>query len=106
MEEIQKQIETLVKSKPIVLFMKGNPEAPQCGFSAQTIRCLESLGATVTTVDVLQDSAVRQGIKDYTQWPTIPQLFISGEFVGGCDIVTELFEKGELKKAVDEAMKK
>ncbi len=85
--------------------MKGTPDAPMCGFSAQTVSVLKQLGAPVVGVNVMEDPAIRQGIKDFTNWPTIPQVFIKGEFVGGCDIVTEMFERGELKPLIDQALK-
>ncbi len=91
------QIEKLLSENDIVLFMKGSPEMPQCGFSARATAILNELGATFTTVDVLQDPEIRQGIKDYGQWPTIPQLYVKKELVGGSDIMMEMFETGELK---------
>ncbi len=101
-QNIQSKIKELVTSNKVVLFMKGTPEFPQCGFSAKAVQCLQSVGAVVTAVDVLSDPDIRQGIKDFTNWPTIPQVFINGEFVGGCDIIAELFESGELEKMVAE----
>ena len=86
----------LVKTHRVVLFMKGNKHFPQCGFSAQVIGILKELGAPFETVNVLQDPAVRDGIKEYSSWPTIPQLYVNGEFVGGCDIVREMDRNGEL----------
>jgi monothiol glutaredoxin len=86
-----------VTSNPVVLFMKGSPVFPQCGFSAAVVQILTHLGVKFKGVDVLQDPAIRQGIKDYSSWPTIPQLYVKGEFVGGCDIVREMFETGELQ---------
>ncbi len=91
------QIEKLLSENDIVLFMKGSPEMPQCGFSARATAILNELGATFTSVDVLQDPEIRQGIKDYGQWPTIPQLYVKKELVGGSDIMMEMFETGELK---------
>jgi monothiol glutaredoxin len=96
-EGTRKRIQDLVGSDRVVLFMKGNRRMPQCGFSAQVVRILDSHLPSYTTVDVLQDSEVRQGIKDFTQWPTIPQLYVNGEFVGGCDIVSEMEQNGELE---------
>lgn len=96
--EASNQIETLVKSEPVVLFMKGSRSFPQCGFSAAVVQILNSLLPEYKTVNVLSDPDVRQGIKDYSSWPTIPQLYIGGEFVGGCDIVKEMFASGELQK--------
>ena len=94
------RIEKLLADNKIVLFMKGNPAAPQCGFSARATAILNELGAEFHTVDILQDQEIRQGIKDYGQWPTIPQLYVNKELVGGSDIMMEMFESGELKTAV------
>jgi monothiol glutaredoxin len=90
-------IEKAVSDHPVVLFMKGVPEQPQCGFSAQVVQILDHLGADFVGVNVLQNDALRDGIKSYSDWPTIPQLYVKGEFVGGCDIVREMFQAGELK---------
>jgi monothiol glutaredoxin len=85
-----------VTDNPVVLYMKGTPVFPQCGFSAAVVQILTHLGVKFKGIDVLSDPAIRQGIKDYSQWPTIPQLYVKGEFVGGCDIIREMFESGEL----------
>jgi monothiol glutaredoxin len=90
------KIDEQVKKHKLVLFMKGNPDFPQCGFSAHTVEILRSYGYPFEAVDVLADPSVRDGVKRYSSWPTIPQVFINGEFVGGCDIVDELHERGEL----------
>ena len=90
---IQKEID----ENDIVLFMKGDATFPQCGFSSLVVQVLAHLGVTFKDVDVLQDPEIRQGIKDFTQWPTIPQLYVKGEFVGGCDIIREMYESGELQ---------
>ena len=90
------RIEADVKSNPVVLFMKGTPVFPQCGFSSRAVAILDRLGADYHTVDVLQDPEIRQGIKAYSDWPTIPQLYVNGEFVGGSDIMMEMYESGEL----------
>jgi monothiol glutaredoxin len=95
-----KKIGELVRSNDIVLFMKGTALFPQCGFSARAISILDHLGAKYETVDVLQDQEIRQGIKAFSDWPTIPQLYVKGEFVGGSDIMMEMFESGELKDLV------
>ncbi len=96
--DIHKVINEQVTTHEVVLYMKGNPKFPQCGFSANAVRILNALGVKeLYTVDVLQDEAIRQGIKDYANWPTIPQLYIKGEFVGGSDIMTEMYQNGELK---------
>jgi monothiol glutaredoxin len=90
-------IANAVAEHSVVLFMKGVPEAPQCGFSAQVVQILDHLGADFVGVNVLQNDLLREGIKAYSDWPTIPQLYVKGEFVGGCDIVREMFQSGELK---------
>ena len=86
-----------INDNPVVLFMKGTPAFPQCGFSAAVVQALANLGVEYKGVDVLTDPSLRQGIKDFSEWPTIPQLYVKGEFVGGCDIVREMFEAGELQ---------
>lgn len=92
-------IDQQVKSHPVVLYMKGSPDFPQCGFSANAVKILKACGVSAPfTVDVLQDADIRQGIKEYARWPTIPQLYIKGEFVGGSDIMTELYQSGELQQ--------
>ena len=96
-DKTKQRIESLIGSDKVVVFMKGNRGAPQCGFSAQVVQILDSQLPSYTTVDVLQDPEVRQGIKDFTNWPTIPQVYVNGEFVGGCDILTELYQSGELE---------
>lgn len=98
---MQDQIKQTVTDNKVVLFMKGNASFPQCGFSGRAIQILQSLETEFVTVDVLSNDAVREGIKSYSNWPTIPQLYINGEFVGGCDIMTEMFEAGELKQTLD-----
>ena len=96
-EELKKRIDDLVQGHRVVLFMKGSPLMPMCGFSASAIQTLRAAGATdVASVNVLEDPEIRQGIKDYTNWPTIPQIFIDGKFVGGCDILRDLHDRGEL----------
>lgn len=94
---MQDQIKETVTGNPIVLFMKGNANFPQCGFSGKVIQILTALEAEFVTVDVLSNDQVREGIKQYSNWPTIPQLYVKGEFIGGCDIITEMYESGELK---------
>ena len=100
MENLQKKIEEMVKSHKVVIFMKGSPEAPRCGFSNQAVQVLKTLNQPIQAVDVLSDDALWEALEAYTQWPTVPQIFINGEFVGGCDIVTEMQERGELDKLV------
>jgi len=100
--DIQKQIHEIVTGHPVVLFMKGTPQFPQCGFSSRAVQILRACNAQdVVTVDVLANPEIRQGIKDYANWPTIPQLYIGGEFMGGSDIMTEMFENGELQKHIE-----
>ena len=100
--EIKHKIESLLKENKICLFMKGTPEAPQCGFSMAVSNVLKHLNVNFKAINILEDEKLRQGIKDYSDWPTIPQLYINQEFIGGCDIVKEMFEKGELKKLLEE----
>ena len=95
-EDANARIDTLVKANPVVLFMKGSPLFPQCGFSSRAIAVLNHLNVEFESVDVLQDQGIRQGIKAYSDWPTIPQLYVDGEFVGGSDIMMEMYESGEL----------
>ena len=97
------RIDAIVKANDVVLFMKGTPLFPQCGFSSRAIAILDHLEVAYETVDVLQDAEIRQGIKEYSDWPTIPQLYIKGEFFGGSDIMMEMYEAGELQAIVDEA---
>jgi len=97
--DTQQRIREQVTTHPVVLYMKGNPQFPQCGFSANAVGILNALGVKeVFTVDVLQDPEIRNGIKEFANWPTIPQLYINGEFVGGSDIMTEMYQSGELKQ--------
>ncbi len=100
-DNIKNKIKNIIDSNSVVLFMKGTPGAPQCGFSMAVSNILKHLEVKFEGIDVLKNNEIRQGIKDYTDWPTIPQLYIKGEFVGGCDIVKEMFEKGELKKLLE-----
>lgn len=97
MSDAHSRIAEIVQSNPVVLFMKGTPLFPQCGFSSRAVAILDHLGVAYESVDVLQDMEIRQGIKDYSDWPTIPQLYVQGEFVGGSDIMMEMFEAGELQ---------
>ena len=98
MTDVNARIDTLVKQSDVVLFMKGTALFPQCGFSSRAVAILDHLGVAFQTVDVLQDPEIRQGIKDYSDWPTVPQLYVKGEFVGGSDIMMEMFEAGELQQ--------
>ena len=101
-DEIHTRIQTVVKENDVVLFMKGTPLFPQCGFSSRAVAILEHCGVAYESIDVLQDMEVRQGIKTYSDWPTIPQLYVKGEFLGGSDIMMEMFEAGELQTTLDE----
>ena len=104
MSDTQKRIDDLVKSSDVLLFMKGTASFPMCGFSGRAIQVLKACGVdqkAITTVNVLDDEEIRQGIKDYSKWPTIPQLYIKGEFIGGSDIMMEMYESGELQQAVN-----
>ena len=97
--DVQAQIKQIVESNPVVLFMKGSAQFPQCGFSGRAIQILQACGVTNPyTVNVLQDEDIRQGIKEFANWPTIPQLYIKGEFIGGSDIMTEMYQSGELQQ--------
>lgn len=95
------RIDELVKGNDVVLFMKGSPLFPQCGFSSRAIAILDHLGVAYETVDVLQDQEIRQGIKEFSDWPTIPQLYVKGEFLGGSDIMMEMYEAGELEQMLE-----
>ena len=105
-EDVLSKIDQQVKNNKVMLYMKGNPNAPQCGFSAHTVEILQSYGIPFETADVLADPAIRDGIKRYSNWPTIPQVFIGGKFVGGCDIVSELHERGELEPMLKSVFEK
>ena len=102
MSDTNARIEEIVKSNDVVLFMKGSALFPQCGFSSRAVAILDHLGVQFETVDVLQDAEIRQGIKGYSDWPTIPQLYVKGEFLGGSDIMMEMFEAGELQQLLEE----
>jgi len=95
--DVIERIKSQLSTNPVVLYMKGTPVFPQCGFSAAVVQILTHMGVKFKGIDVLADPALRQGIKDFSSWPTIPQLYVKGEFVGGCDIIREMFESGELK---------
>ncbi|MBC7215366.1 MAG: Grx4 family monothiol glutaredoxin [Burkholderiaceae bacterium] len=106
MTDTQQRINDLVQSKDIVLFMKGTASFPMCGFSGRAIQILKACGVDpqhLTTVNVLEDEAIRQGIKEYSHWPTIPQLYVKGEFIGGSDIMMEMYESGELQRLIEQA---
>jgi monothiol glutaredoxin len=99
-DQIREEILETIQRNRIMLFMKGTPDAPRCGFSARTVQCLDATGAEFAAMDILPDPRIRQQLSAHSGWPTIPQLFIDGELVGGCDIISELFESGELGKMV------
>lgn len=101
-DESHTRIRDIVDANEVVLFMKGSPLFPQCGFSSRAVAILNHLGADFESVDVLQDQGIRQGIKAFSDWPTIPQLYVKGEFIGGSDIMMEMYESGELKTLIDE----
>jgi monothiol glutaredoxin len=101
MSDVLAEIDALVKSHRVVLFMKGTPDFPQCGFSMRAVQIVRSLGVPFQTVNVLADPDVREGVKRYADWPTIPQLYIDGQFLGGSDIAMEMFQSGELQKLID-----
>lgn len=100
--QIVQQIQHDIETNPVVLFMKGDSDFPQCGFSARVVQILQHLGVSFVARNVLADSDLRQGIKDFSNWPTIPQLYIAGEFIGGCDITMEMYQSGELQKLLQE----
>ena len=103
MSDTQKRIDDLVKSSDVLLFMKGTASFPMCGFSGRAVQVLKACGVdpkNIVTVNVLEDEEIRQGLKDYSKWPTIPQLYVKGEFIGGSDIMMEMYESGELKQAL------
>lgn len=102
--ELQERIDNLVKSNKIIVFMKGNKLMPQCGFSNNVVQILGTLGVPFETIDVLADEEIRQGIKEYSNWPTIPQVYLNGEFLGGSDIMIKLYQSGELPQMVEVAL--
>ncbi len=101
----QEKITQQINSNPILIYMKGSPQFPQCGFSAAVVEVFNRLGAPYETVDVLSDPEIREGIKTFSNWPTIPQIYIKGQFIGGCDIVREMYARGELQPLVEAASK-
>ena len=102
-DDVQARIADAVNSNPVLLFMKGSPLFPQCGFSSRAVAILDHLGVEYESLDVLQDQGIRQGIKQFSDWPTIPQLYVKGEFVGGSDIMMEMYESGELADLLEKA---
>lgn len=103
-QDVQERIGNLIKENKIMVFMKGTKLMPQCGFSNNVVQILNTLGVPFETINVLEDQEIRQGIKEYTNWPTIPQVFINGEFIGGSDIMIEMYQKGELQELVEVAL--
>jgi len=103
MSDVNARIQKLISENPVVLFMKGTPQFPQCGFSGRVVQILDYLGAPVVGVNVLEDAEIRDGVKQFTNWPTIPQLYVKGEFIGGADIATEMFQSGELAALLTDA---
>ena len=101
-DPVHSRIQAEIDENPVVLYMKGTPVFPQCGFSARVVQILSHVGVPFKGVNVLEDMALREGIKSFSNWPTIPQLYVKGEFVGGCDIVTEMFQSGELQSMLEE----
>lgn len=103
MSNVQETIRKQVEDNPVVLYMKGTPQFPECGFSMRTVQALDSCGVQYTSVNVLENEGIRQGIKEFGNWPTIPQLYINGELLGGCDIIMEMYQSGELKQQLQNA---
>jgi monothiol glutaredoxin len=106
MGDVSERIRNDIESNDILIYMKGTPDMPQCGFSAQVIEVFNELGVKYNTRNVLADPAIRQGIKEFSNWPTVPQIYLKGKFLGGCDIVTEMSQRGELRQVVEEALGK
>jgi monothiol glutaredoxin len=102
MSEVNARIQAEIDENPVVLFMKGTPVFPQCGFSAMTVQVLTHVGVPFKGINVLEDMEIREGVKQFSNWPTIPQLYVKGEFIGGCDIVREMYESGELEQLMNE----
>ncbi|MAF31235.1 MAG: Grx4 family monothiol glutaredoxin [Pseudomonadota bacterium] len=99
--ELKAEFDKLVQNNDVVLFMKGNADFPMCGFSARVAQILNHMGTKYVDINVLENDAIREGVKEYSNWPTIPQLYVKGEFIGGCDIISEMFEAGELQEMLD-----
>ena len=102
-DQIKQRIENDIKNNKVFIYMKGTPEAPMCGFSARAVQVLKGYNVPFKTFNILEDPEIRQAIKEYSDWPTIPQVYINGEFVGGCDVLTEMHESGELKELLEKA---
>lgn len=103
MSDIQERIRQQIESNPVLVYMKGNPDFPQCGFSAQVVAALKQVGGDFAYVNILEDDELREGVKIYADWPTYPQLWVNGELVGGCDIIVEMYQSGELGEVLSEA---
>ena len=101
--DVNERIKDQLESSPVLLYMKGTPDFPQCGFSAQTVAALSAVGSEFAFVNILEDPEIREGLKTYSNWPTFPQLYVKGELIGGCDIALELHESGELKELIESA---
>ena len=101
--EVNERIESQLRSHPVLLYMKGTPDFPQCGFSAQTVAALRAVGTPFTYVNIFEDPEIREGLKDYSNWPTFPQLYVNGDLIGGCDIALEMYRSGELKTVLETA---
>lgn len=106
MADLNERIEKTLASHPVLLFMKGSPDFPQCGFSAQAVAALRACGVEFGSFNIFEDPEIREGLKAYSNWPTYPQLYVNGELIGGCDIMVEMYHSGELKKLLDEATAK
>lgn len=100
--DVNERIKEQLEGYPVLLYMKGTPDFPQCGFSAQTVAALRAVGAEFAYVNIFEDPEIREGLKSYSNWPTFPQLYVNGELIGGCDITMELYESGELKQLIDQ----
>ena len=101
-DDIATRIQQDITVNPVMLYMKGTPQFPQCGFSSRVVQILNHMGVTYGTANVLEDAGLREGVKQFSNWPTVPQLYVGGEFIGGCDIVTEMFQSGELQELISE----
>ena len=101
--DVEERIKTQLSSHPVLLFMKGTPDFPQCGFSATAVKALTAVGAKFDSVNIFEDPELREALKSYSNWPTYPQLYVNGELIGGCDIIVEMYKSGELQKVVSEA---
>ena len=101
--DVNERIKEQLENNPVLVYIKGTPDFPQCGFSGQTVAALKAIGRPFAYIDIFEDPEIREGLKKYSNWPTFPQLYVDGELIGGCDIVVEMYHSGELKKLIDEA---